>query len=238
MVQTRARRNEGLGIAATGHARNFAAAHALLAGALGVRSSWRPIISYMASLPAPRLTEEEYLELERRAESKSEFFDGQMFAMAGGTLNHALLSNTIGAMLHRQMPPGCRTCNSDLRIKSDTARFYTYPDCSVICGDAEYAAGNHRDVVLNPVLIVEVLSPSTEAYDRGKKFELYRTIPSLREYMLVHQDRRHVEHYSRQDDSSWVLREYFGADSSVDIQRLQVRIPLGELYAAAVDLDQ
>lgn len=191
----------------------------------------------MASLPTPRLTEEEYLELERQAETKSEFFDGQMFAMAGASPNHALLSNTIGALLHRQMPPGCRTFNADLRIKSDAVRFYTYPDCSVICGDLQYF-GTHRDVVLNPLLIVEVLSPSTEGYDRGRKFELYRTIPSLREYLLIHQDRRHVEHYSRQDDSSWVLREYAGSESSVDIQRLSLRIPLADLYASALDLQE
>ena len=92
-------------------------------------------------------------------------------------------------------------------------------------------------MVINPLLIVEVLSPSTEDYDRGKKFEMYRTIESFREYLIVHQDRRHVEHYSKQDDGSWVLREYSGAKVTVTIPRLNVQISLGELYASALDLD-
>jgi Uma2 family endonuclease len=190
----------------------------------------------MASLPVAPLTEEQYLQIERAALEKSEFHEGQMYAMAGGSPNHSLLANNIGAILRGQVPPGCRTFNSDLRIKVVAAGLYTYPDCSVICGDLQYF-GDHRDVVLNPILIVEVLSPSTENYDRGKKFELYRTIPSVREYLIVHQDRRHVEHYSRQDDGSWLLREHIGAADSVAIARLNVHIPLGDLYASALDLD-
>lgn len=190
---------------------------------------------YMASLPATLLTEEQYLSLERKAETRSEFHDGQMFAMAGGSPNHSLLSNTIGALLHGQMPKGCRTFNADLRIKVSSAGLYTYADCSVICGDLQYA-DDQRDAILNPLLIVEVLSPSTEGYDRGKKFEFYRTIGSFREYLIVHQDRLHVEHFSKQDDGSWLLREHAGPDASVVIMRLDVRIPLADLYAAAMNV--
>ena len=190
----------------------------------------------MASLPDAPLTEEQYLDLERQAETKSEFHDGRIYAMAGGSLNHALLSAAITALLYRQMPPGCRTVTSDLRIKVAVAGLYTYPDCSVICGEPQYF-GDQQDVVLNPLLIVEVLSPSTEGYDRGKKFELYRTIESFREYLLVHQDRRHVEHYSKQDDGSWVLRDHSGVEGLVSIARLGVKISLGELYAPALELD-
>jgi Uma2 family endonuclease len=191
---------------------------------------------YMASLPIVRLTEEQYLQIEREALEKSEFHDGQMFAMAGGSPNHSLLANRMGALLDRQVPPVCRTFNSDLRIKVAAAGLYTYPDCLVICGDLQYA-DDRRDVILNPLLIVEVLSPATEGYDRGRKFELYRTIPGFREYLVVHQDRRHVEHYSRQDDGSWLLREYIGTDASFAIESLGVRIPLADLYASALDLD-
>jgi Uma2 family endonuclease len=191
---------------------------------------------FMASQPSAPLTEEQYLDLERKAETKSEFHDGQMFAMAGASLNHALISSTISALLYGQMPPGCRTCSSDLRIRVAFAGLYTYPDCSVICGEPEYF-GNQRDVILNPLLIVEVLSASTEDYDRGKKFELYRTIESFREYLIVHQDRRHVEHYSKQDDGSWVLREHSGVDASVAIARLGVQILLGDLYASALNME-
>lgn len=190
----------------------------------------------MATLPSTPLTEEEYLRIEREAFEKSEFHDGQMFAMAGASPNHAFLSNRMGALLDRQMPPGCRTFSSDLRVKVARAGLFTYPDCSVICGDLQYF-GDRKDVILNPLLIVEVLSPSTEPYDRGKKFEMYRTVESLQEYLLVHQDRRHVEHYSKQDDGSWVLREHSGTDAAVVIQRLNVRIPLADLYAGALDLD-
>ena len=190
----------------------------------------------MASLPDAPLTEEQYLCIEREAECKSEFHDGRMYAMSGGSPNHSVLGNRIGALLDRQMPSGCRTFNSELRIRVAPTGLYTYPDCSVICGDLQYF-GEQRDVVTNPMLIVEVLSPSTEAYDRGKKFESYRTIESFREYLLIHQDRRHVEHYSRQDDGSWVLREHSGVEGLVSIVRLGVQISLGELYAPALDLE-
>ncbi len=183
----------------------------------------------MASLPSTPLTEEQYLRIEREAETKSEFHDGQMFAMAGGSPNHAMLSNRVGALLDRQVPPECRTFNSDLRIKVASAGLYTYADCSVVCGELQYS-DHQPDVILNPLLIVEVLSPSTEGYDRGKKFESYRTIPTFREYLLVHQDRQHVEHYSRQDDGSWLLREHIGTDAAVAIARLSVHIPLADLY--------
>ncbi len=191
------------------------------------------IMGDMASMPAVPLTEEQYLEIERRAESKSEFHDGQMFPMAGGSPNHSLLANRIGALLDRQMPFGCRTFNADLRIKIASFGLYTYADCSVICGELNYA-DDRRDVILNPLLIVEVLSPSTEGYDRGKKFEFYRTIESFREYLIVHQDRPHVEHYSRQDDGSWLLREHTDPGGSVAIARLNIDISLTDLYASAL----
>ena len=187
----------------------------------------------MASLPeSPLLTEEQYLEIERAAETKSEFHDGRMYAMAGGSFNHAVLSGSIYASLRNQIPPGCRALTADLRIKIVAANIYTYADCSVICGEPQLSEDN----ALNPLLIAEVLSPSTEGYDHGKKFELYRTIESLREYLLIHQDRRHVEHYSKQDDGSWVLREHSGVEGLVSIARLGATVSLGELYAQALDL--
>jgi Uma2 family endonuclease len=190
----------------------------------------------MAGLPTSPLTEEEYLTIEREAFEKSEFHDGQMFAMAGCSLNHSILSSRINSLLDRQVPPECRTLTSDMRIKVARAGLYTYPDCSVFWGDPQFF-GDRKDVILNPVLLVEVLSPSTEGYDRGKKFEMYRTLESLREYLLIHQDRRHVEHYSKQDDGSWLLREHSGVDGLIVIGRLGVQIPLADLYASALDLD-
>jgi len=190
----------------------------------------------MASLPDAPLTEEQYLRIEREAEFKSEFHDGRMYAMARASPNHALLTARMCSLLDQKIPQGCRVFSSDLRIKVAPTGLYTYPDCSVICGDLQ-TFSDQKDVVTNPLLIVEVLSPSTEAYDRGKKFESYRTIESFREYLLIHQDRRHVEHYSKQDDGSWVLRECSGVEGSVAIPRLGVHISLGELYASALELD-
>jgi Uma2 family endonuclease len=190
----------------------------------------------MASLPTQPLTEDEYLRLERQAETKSEFHDGQMFAMAGGSPNHSLLASSFGALLYNQVPPVCRVFNADLRIHIPAAGTYTYADCSVVCGEPQLSS-DQRDNLLNPLLIVEVLSPSTEGYDRGKKFELYRTIAGFREYLLVHQDRRRVEHYSRQDDGSWLLREHAGPGSSLAIGSLGVHVSLSDLYASAIGCD-
>jgi Uma2 family endonuclease len=190
----------------------------------------------MASLQTTLLSEEEYLRLERGAEFKSEFHDGRMVAMSGGSMNHALLSGSALAILYRQMPPGCRVVTSGLRINIPSSRTYTYADCSVICGEPQLS-GDQQDNLLNPVLIVEVLSPSTEGYHRGKKFELYRRIASFREYLIVHQDQRRVEYYSRQDDGSWLLREHSGNDDCVTIARLGVKVALSELYATALNLE-
>jgi Uma2 family endonuclease len=186
----------------------------------------------MASLPNPILTEEQYLRLEREAAVKSEFHDGQMFAMAGGSPNHSLLANRIGALLDRAIPSACRTFNSDLQIRIAYAGVYTYADCTVLCGEPEFSG----DALINPDLIVEVLPPSTEAYDRGRKFELYRGISSLREYLLIHQDRVHVEHYSKQEDGSWLLRDFADSDAMLNIPRLGVRIALADLYKTALGL--
>jgi Uma2 family endonuclease len=188
----------------------------------------------MASLSATPLTEEQYLQIERQAAIKSEFHDGQMFAMAGGSPNHSLLANRVGALLYRQIPAECRAFDAGLRIKVASAGLYTYADCSVLCGEPQFS-GPQQDGVLNPLLIVEVLSPSTEGYDRVKKFELYRTIESFREYLIVHQDRRHVEHYSKQEDGSWLLREHSGMEGVVLVARLGAHISLADLYASALD---
>jgi Uma2 family endonuclease len=187
----------------------------------------------MATQPKSPLTEEEYLQIERDAFEKSEYHDGQMFAMAGGSPNHSLLANNAGAILRGLVPRGCRVFNSELRIHIGLTGTYTYADCSVICGELQLSS-DQRDNALNPLLIVEVLSPSTEAYDRGKKFELYRTIESFQEYLLIHQDRRHIEHYSKQQDGAWLLREHAGA-ATISITRLSVQIPLEDLYAEAIN---
>lgn len=184
----------------------------------------------MASVPVTPLTEEQYLAIEESAPFKSEFHNGRMFAMAGGSPNHSLLASNAAWEIRGQIPSSCRVFNSDLKIKILAHGLYTYADCTVVCGEPELAG----EAVLNPILLVEVLSPSTQGYDRGEKFAMYRTIASLREYVIVHQDRRYVEHHSKQADGTWLLRDCAGPESAIVIPHLNVRFPLDALYAGAL----
>jgi Uma2 family endonuclease len=160
----------------------------------------------MSTQPKNYLTPEQYLEIERKAEYKSEYYQGEMFAMAGASLAHNRLATALIVDLGQQLRRGpCEVFGSDMRVAVDATGLYAYPDASVCCGGPQLADG-HNDVLLNPVLIVEVLSPSTELYDRGDKFKHYRTIPSLREYLLVASEHIEVELRRLQPDGEWTLR--------------------------------
>jgi Uma2 family endonuclease len=181
--------------------------------------------------PIKRLTESEYLDLERVAEFKSEFFDGEMFAMSGGTPLHSQIATNLA----REFGNKLKTCpcvpyNSDLRLKVEATGLLTYPDLSVVCHPLQFAAGTD-DTVTNPTVIVEVLSDSTEAYDRGKKFENYRQMPSLREYLLVSQKEPRIEQFLRQENGQWLLREAAGLDAALALPSLNVTISLDEVFA-------
>ena len=168
----------------------------------------------MSSRALRHLTPEEYLEIERKAEHKSEYLDGQMYAMAGASINHSRIISNVSATLWTQLPGSeCSVFTMDLRLSIRASGLFTYPDVMVICGPVETAAGGN-DVVANPKLIVEVLSNSTKNYDRGEKFRHYRSIPGFSEYLLVAQDNPRVEQHVRQADGSWVFREFTtqGAD--------------------------
>jgi Uma2 family endonuclease len=180
--------------------------------------------------PVHKLTEAEYLEIERRAEFKSEFLDGEMFAMAGGTGTHSLIKcNLIRAIGNQLKESPCRVYDSDLRVKVQASGLYTYPDVSVACGQ-DHFDDEHDDTLLNPTVIVEVLSDSREAYDRGKKFELYRRLPSLREYQLVNQYKPLVEQYIRQESGEWFLRDVEGLESKLTLPSLGITIELADVY--------
>lgn len=172
----------------------------------------------------------EYLTIERAAPTKSEFYDGEMFAMAGGTAIHSLIGSNVtrefGNQLHGKK---CVPYNSDLRIQVQATGLFTYPDLSIICGPLQFADAD--DTVINPSVLVEVLSPSTEAYDRGQKFLQYRQIPTLREYLLVNQHEPLVELFIRQEGNIWLLREAAGLDASLEIPSLQIAVSLAEIYA-------
>jgi Uma2 family endonuclease len=183
----------------------------------------------MVSNPISNLTEEQYLAVERAAEFKSEFLDGAMYAMSGGTLPHADLASNIIAELRAMLRTSeCKAFNSDLRVRV-SARMYAYPDVSVVCGKP-LLADDQKDVLLNPVVIFEVLSPSTELYDRGLKFQLYRTIPSLREYILVDQNKVQIDQYIRQDASTWTLRDHQGQDNELKMDSIGISLPLRLIY--------
>jgi Uma2 family endonuclease len=183
----------------------------------------------MASEPVPRLTLEQYLELERAAEVRSEFIDGQMVAMAGGTRDHAVLQGNMQVELATRLQgTGCRAFGSDFRIQV-SRRFATYPDVAVVCGK-EALADDHKDSYTNPAVVVEVLSPSSEKYDRGEKFRRYRTLASLKDYILVDQRRVLVEHFTRQPDNTWTLRDYQALGDELRIETIGVSIPLQRIY--------
>jgi Uma2 family endonuclease len=176
------------------------------------------------------ITSAEYLVRERAAEFRSEYFAGEMFAMAGGSFRQSLIKANLVAELRADLKGRhCFACDSDLRIKVVSSGLYTYPDASVICEPIEFE-DDKRDVVLNPVLVVEVLSPSTEAYDRGKKFEHYRRIPSLREYVLVSQEAPHVEHFLRNEDRTWTLTEVSGLEAKLSLPTLGIEMSLLEIF--------
>jgi len=185
----------------------------------------------MSTQPTPRLTPAEYLVLERSAEIKGEYFDGEIFAMAGASREHNLIvANLLGELRQRLRNGPCEVYPSDMRVKVDLTGLYTYPDVVVVCDKPQFE-DQHGDTLLNPTLLIEVLSESTEKYDRGKKSSHYRRLPSLQEYLLVSQDEPHIEHYARQDNDHWLLTEATGTDTNIELPALQATVELSEVYA-------
>jgi len=187
----------------------------------------------MSAKTVAYISPEQYLEIERKAEYKSEYFSGQMFAMAGASLEHNLiLGNVVGEIHARLKGKPCETYPSDLRVYVPSTGLYTYPDATVVCGKPELADGNF-DILLNPLVIVEVLSDSTENYDRGAKFAQYQHIESLQEYLLVSQDKPCVERYTRQPNASgqWLYEKSDGLDTVVTLNSLGFALPMAEIYA-------
>jgi Uma2 family endonuclease len=185
----------------------------------------------MSTSALKRYTVVEYLAMERDSPTKHEFFDGEIFAMAGGNDAHSLLAmNVSGELRERLKNTSCRVYTSDMRVACPSG-LRTYPDVTVACGDPTFE-DQRRDTLLNPVVIVEVLSPSTEKYDRGRKFANYQGIPSLREYVLILQDSMRVEHFAREGESNvWVLKTTTDLQQSIRFPSLGCEVPLSEIYA-------
>jgi Uma2 family endonuclease len=187
----------------------------------------------MSAHPQPRLTPEQYLALERAAEFRSEYFDGVMYAMSGGSPFHSHINANLTAEFRnalRKRP--CLVMPTDMRVRVGQGRLYCYPDLVIACAPRQFA-DDQKDTLLNPALIVEVLSPSTENYDRGDKAEQYRTIESLQAYALVSQTQPHVEIYHRRSNDQWLFSEVRGLDGACRFEGLAgepVTIPMAEIY--------
>jgi Uma2 family endonuclease len=183
----------------------------------------------MSSQPKTSLTAEEYLAIERKAPYKSEYHDGVMHAVAGAREAHNLIAGNVLAELRDAIRTrACRTYPSDMRVRTG-AGLYAYPDVTLVCGTPEFL-DERRDTLLNPNLIMEVLSPSTEGYDRGRKFEFYRAIPSLREYLMPASDRVHVDLYARQESGQWLLTSADQMDDALELAGVGCRLKLADLY--------
>lgn len=184
----------------------------------------------MSSAPTAHVTSEEYLTQERNAERKSEYFGGEVFAMAGASPEHALIVTNLAGELRQQLKGRpCNVYSSDLRLRVSPTGLYTYPDVMVVCGSPIFA-DDQRDTLLNPTLIIEVLSESTKDYDRGRKFQHYRTLLSTGEYLTVAQDSVHIEQWTRQPDQRWILTEADNIAARISLASVGVELALSEVY--------
>lgn len=184
--------------------------------------------------PNSYLSPEDYLAIERRAEFKSEYFDGDMFAMSDASEAHNTIVLNVGAALRQHLKNRpCKAYANDMRVKVGPTGLYTYPDLVVVCRQAQFDDA-HLDTLLNPTLIIEVLSDSTEAYDRGRKFAHYRSLESLVEYVLIAQDRPQVESYQRQPDQQWLWTESHDLDNTLRLHSIDCNLLLAEIYDKVV----
>ena len=184
----------------------------------------------MSTAEKSLLTPEQYLARERAADFRSEFYRGEMFAMAGASPAHTRIKDNLARHTGNQLENGpCYVLTSDLRVKVSATGLYTYPDMVVIC-DEPQLEDKVLDTLLNPRVVVEVLSDSTEKYDRGVKFGHYRQLPSVQEYVLVAQDRPLLERYVRQPDDTWVLTACSGLPQTFEFGSIPARVPLADIY--------
>jgi len=175
-------------------------------------------------------TPEEYLILERQAEYKSEYFNGEIFAMTGASRRHNLVAANVLASLHGQLRKRpCEVYSSDMRVKVSPTGLYTYPDVVVVCNDPLFD-DKQKDTLLNPTVLIEVLSKSTASYDRGEKFEHYRKLDSLTEYLVIAQNKYHVEHYTRQPRNRWLLSETDDIQKTIHLSSIECDLALVDIY--------
>jgi len=188
----------------------------------------------MASEPRQRLTIEEYLAFERETETRLDYLNGETFAMTGASHEHnVIVTNAVAALRPQLRSRGCTLYANDMRVRTP-ADLFTYPDLVVVCGERRFD-DPRRDTLLNPTVLLEVLSESTRDYDRGTKFTHYRMIPSLVEYVLVAQDGIHVEHFVRQASDRWLLTEIAGREQTLELSSIRCKLALRDVYEDVLD---
>jgi Uma2 family endonuclease len=176
-----------------------------------------------------RISPEEYLIRERAAAYKSEYIDGVVYAIAGGSPRHSMLQSNVVAILWASLEESpCTTHGSDLKVWAASARSFFYPDATVICGEPKYTS---NDALVNPSFLLEVLSPSTEHFDRTRKFDMYQTIPSLKQYALVYQDEPRVETLTKSEQGFWVFRSFAGLEATADFDAIGVKAAISKIYS-------
>lgn len=177
-----------------------------------------------------RLTPEEYLAIEREAEFKSEYFDGNVYAMTGASVNHIQVVLNVASELRSQLRDRpCLILPSEMKVRIPDARKFFYPDVTVVCGEPVFY-DDRRDIIENPLLLIEVLSDSTERFDRGAKFQAYQTIGTLREYLLFAQDRAFVEQYVRESGGKWIYSATIGLESTLEVASVECSLSLADVY--------
>lgn len=188
----------------------------------------------MGAEPQREWTVEEYLAFERESDVKHEFADGELVAMSGASRAHGRIAWNIGGALYPQLQKAdCEGFTAEMRVRIPATDRYTYPDLVVVCGEPEFEDAE-LDTLVNPTLVVEILSPTTEDYDRGRKLFHYRSIPSLQAALLVAQDEVHVELYERQGDGRWVLSETDDIGESLDLAAIGARLALVDVYRRVI----
>ena len=189
----------------------------------------------MSALPKRYFTQEEYLELELKAVYRSQYVAGEIFAMAGAQPWHVRVVGNLSGMLYNQLRGrACEFFSGDMRVRIKEGDLWTYPDLSALCGKPKFETADNPQSLLNPQVIFEVLSPSTETFDRGDKFRRYRQLESLTDYVLVSSYRRRVDHHRVQENGIWICEEYTHPNSRFRLASLGCELPLAEIYEGVI----
>jgi Uma2 family endonuclease len=184
----------------------------------------------MSAIPNRSMTADEFLAWEIASDAKHEFIEGEIIAFAGASPNHAQIAHNLSGIFYNHLrKSGCRTYVADIRVRVGKSRAYTYPDLVIACGELKFA-DSEQGTLLNPTIIVEVLSPSTAMIDRVKKFDLYTAIPSLQEYLLVAQDRTQLEQFVRQPDGRWLYAKVRGSDANITLPSIDLVLVFADVY--------